>query len=110
DVHLHPALWERAAEMVRAGFMPPPDARRPAPDVLESFVSTVERRLDEAAAAAPNPGWKGISRLNRAEYRNAIRDLLAFDASDIVDRSEEHTSELQSRENLVCRLLLEKNN
>src|SRR5690606_40168742 len=27
-----------------------------------------------------------------------------------VDRSEEHTSELQSRENLVCRLLLEKKN
>ena len=29
-------------------------------------------------------------------------------ATDIEDRSEEHTSELQSRENLVCRLLLEK--
>src|SRR5690606_40493472 len=29
---------------------------------------------------------------------------------DIKDRSEEHTSELQSRENLVCRLLLEKKN
>src|SRR5690606_24882373 len=28
----------------------------------------------------------------------------------IVSRSEEHTSELQSRENLVCRLLLEKKN
>src|SRR5690606_40810530 len=28
----------------------------------------------------------------------------------IQDRSEEHTSELQSRENLVCRLLLEKKN
>src|SRR5436309_6335454 len=28
--------------------------------------------------------------------------------SRIGDRSEEHTSELQSRENLVCRLLLEK--
>src|SRR5690606_39885109 len=27
-----------------------------------------------------------------------------------LDRSEEHTSELQSRENLVCRLLLEKKN
>src|SRR5690606_41243124 len=26
----------------------------------------------------------------------------------VLDRSEEHTSELQSRENLVCRLLLEK--
>src|SRR5690606_40306423 len=29
---------------------------------------------------------------------------------DRVPRSEEHTSELQSRENLVCRLLLEKKN
>src|SRR5690606_40486019 len=27
---------------------------------------------------------------------------------DVYPRSEEHTSELQSRENLVCRLLLEK--
>src|SRR5690606_23360178 len=31
-----------------------------------------------------------------------------FSHSSIVCRSEEHTSELQSRENLVCRLLLEK--
>src|SRR5436309_12720899 len=29
---------------------------------------------------------------------------------DVPGRSEEHTSELQSRENLVCRLLLEKKN
>src|SRR5215475_5480061 len=32
---------------------------------------------------------------------------IAF-SSDVAARSEEHTSELQSRENLVCRLLLEK--
>src|SRR5690606_41400850 len=32
------------------------------------------------------------------------------DGSEAVVRSEEHTSELQSRENLVCRLLLEKKN
>src|SRR3712207_7541188 len=31
-------------------------------------------------------------------------------ASDPVSRSEEHTSELQSRQYLVCRLLLEKKN
>src|SRR2546430_10464271 len=30
--------------------------------------------------------------------------------SDLVARSEEHTSELQSQSNLVCRLLLEKKN
>src|SRR5690606_42082358 len=33
---------------------------------------------------------------------------LALAAGDSTPRSEEHTSELQSRENLVCRLLLEK--
>src|SRR5690606_16405913 len=48
-----------------------------------------------------------------------IRDRLAFDRkgfvlvdepTDVTDRSEEHTSELQSRENRVCRLLREKTN
>src|SRR5947209_13955622 len=36
----------------------------------------------------------------------ATHDLLGFD--DALARSEEHTSELQSRQYLVCRLLLEK--
>src|SRR6202045_359720 len=35
--------------------------------------------------------------------------ILRHDAFSFDLRSEEHTSELQSRENLVCRLLLEKN-
>src|SRR5690606_41665906 len=42
-----------------------------------------------------------------------IRPALEADAAAmlaIYRRSEEHTSELQSRENLVCRLLLEKKN
>src|SRR5436309_7575236 len=41
----------------------------------------------------------------------AARELSNYAADmreDLGDRSEEHTSELQSRENLVCRLLLEK--
>src|SRR5690606_40377101 len=42
----------------------------------------------------------------------AFRSYPRPDAATVVDpvgfRSEEHTSELQSRENLVCRLLLEK--
>src|SRR5690606_41825520 len=36
--------------------------------------------------------------------------LLRLGIHDVRHRSEEHTSELQSRENLVCRLLLEKKN
>src|SRR5690606_40746634 len=35
-------------------------------------------------------------------------DAVGFTAILNTSRSEEHTSELQSRENLVCRLLLEK--
>src|SRR5690625_1079290 len=34
---------------------------------------------------------------------------IAIDEADVIIRSEEHTSELQSRGHLVCRLLLEKN-
>src|SRR6266511_5042348 len=37
-------------------------------------------------------------------------DVLVATAAMLKDRSEEHTSELQSLENLVCRLLLEKRN
>src|SRR5690606_42081839 len=40
--------------------------------------------------------------------RHCPHALARFGRPEIVDRSEEHTSELQSRENLVCRLLLEK--
>src|SRR3712207_7107805 len=44
--------------------------------------------------------------------RSAVRTLRAFSSSaaareGLVGRSEEHTSELQSRQYLVCRLLLE---
>src|SRR5436309_13512294 len=50
-------------------------------------------------------------RIQSANLRSAVlekgADLQWND--EIKARSEEHTSELQSRENLVCRLLLEKN-
>src|SRR5690606_40699443 len=45
------------------------------------------------------------------DFEVPLCDIAPFGAVDVVDpRSEEHTSELQSRENLVCRLLLEKKN
>src|SRR5690625_399813 len=40
--------------------------------------------------------------------KNLINDMYAKDISHKIKRSEEHTSELQSRGHLVCRLLLEK--
>src|SRR3712207_7623875 len=47
-------------------------------------------------------------RSNAKIVRDLLPDLSAEDARDL--RSEEHTSELQSRQYLVCRLLLEKKN
>jgi len=85
EIHDSPETWERAVSMVRVGFMPPPGEPRPERAVLERFVSDLESRLGSAAAHAPNPGIKGISRLNRAEYTSIVRDLLAFDASAIVN-------------------------
>src|SRR5690625_6424344 len=42
------------------------------------------------------------------DFLDVLDVLLCFER--FVDRSEEHTSELQSRGHLVCRLLLEKKN
>src|SRR5436309_11538312 len=47
--------------------------------------------------------------IHPAPEPNLFNALLVFLVQSVtVNRSEEHTSELQSRENLVCRLLLEK--
>ncbi|MBI4464008.1 MAG: DUF1592 domain-containing protein [Acidobacteria bacterium] len=52
---------------------------RPDKATYDSFATYLETELDRAATAHPNPGRPAIHRLNRAEYTNAIRDLLAVD-------------------------------
>src|SRR5439155_13885459 len=52
---------------------------RPDAETLEHFISSLEEELERAAAAAPNPGRPAVHRLNRAEYTNAVRDLLALE-------------------------------
>ena len=73
------ALWEKVAQKLRTGAMPPAGARRPDKTSYDSLVAYLEGQLDRASAANPNPGRPAIHRLNRAEYTNAIRDLLAVD-------------------------------
>ena len=60
-------------------MMPPQGMPQPAPDVRASFVAALERSLDNLAAADPFPGRSSFRRLNRAEYANVIRDLLALE-------------------------------
>ena len=72
-------VWEKVIRKLRAREMPPP--RRPRPDAATyvAFVDWIETELDRAAAADPNPGNETVHRLNRTEYTNAIRDLLALE-------------------------------
>jgi hypothetical protein len=72
-------LWEKVAAKVRTGEMPPKGRARPSDDVLTAFVESLETALDNAAARNSNPGRVPVHRLNRAEYANAIRDLLALE-------------------------------
>src|SRR5688572_31073741 len=53
------------------------------------------------------PCWAAVPELGQVEKARRLQQA-ARDVGDAVLRSEEHTSELQSQSNLVCRLLLEK--
>src|SRR5256885_2613734 len=54
------------------------------------------------------PGGREPLRHRRAQIRDGLRELTGAGRGLAQPRSEEHTSELQSPCNLVCRLLLEK--
>jgi hypothetical protein len=72
-------VWEKVVRKLRVGTMPPQGARRPEPAVSDALANWLEHELDRAAVAHPNPGRPVLRRLNRAEYANAIHDLLALD-------------------------------
>ena len=75
-------VWETVARKLRSRTMPPPGRPRPSDAVYDAVASSLETALDGAAAVDPNPGRAPIHRLNRVEYRNAIRDLLAVDVDE----------------------------
>jgi len=75
----HAEVAEKIVRKLRAGMMPPPGAERPSDDALAAFATTLEMKLDAAAEAKPNPGRRTFQRLNRAEYAQAIKDLLGLD-------------------------------
>ena len=72
------ATLEKVLRKVRTGEMPPPAMPRPDATKAKVFTGWLEGALDKNAAEHPNPGRTVIHRLNRAEYSNAVRDLLAL--------------------------------
>src|SRR3989442_9444786 len=95
--------------------------RKPSPDPLGTY--RAKRSLDRtpepgAAAAVATPSAGGLFVVHMHAARRLHWDLRlemdgvlrswAVPKGPSPNRSEEHTSELQSRPHLVCRLLLEK--
>ncbi len=70
-------LWEKVLRKLRAREMPPAS---PHPDdaTYTAMSTHIEKMLDDAAAANPNPGRVAVHRLNRTEYSNSRRDLLGL--------------------------------
>jgi len=76
----HPEIWEKVVQKLNGKLMPPGGRPRPDEATYAKLTSYLEASLDEAAIANANPGrTEALHRLNRAEYRNAVRDLLAVD-------------------------------
>src|SRR3712207_7946820 len=94
--------------------------RRPPRSTLFPY-TTLFRSLLPGVGVRHQFTTSGGERLAVLTHRNGRRELAIYDRRDPDacstllhldrdDRSEEHTSELQSRQYLVCRLLLEKKN
>jgi mono/diheme cytochrome c family protein len=84
-------VWEKALRKLRGGMMPPQGMPRPEQSNIDALVSFLETSIDSAALAKPNPGRSPLHRLNRAEYANAIRDLLSLeiDATSLLPADDE---------------------
>src|SRR2546427_8943360 len=85
--------------------------RRPPRSTLFPYTTLFRSGPEHVLTFAPTRSGKGVGLV--------VPTLLSWPASDVIHdikgenwqitaRSEEHTSELQSQSNLVCRLLLEK--
>jgi mono/diheme cytochrome c family protein len=78
------ATWEKLARKLRNREMPPADMRRPDEATYKALVEYIETGRDRLAETKPNPGRPTLHRLNRTEYGNTVRDLLALEI-DVAD-------------------------
>ena len=74
--------WEKVVRKLRGRAMPPPGRPRPDAAAYDAAAHVLETALDAAASADPDPGRPPIHRLNRVEYRNAVRDLLGLEIDE----------------------------
>ncbi|MGH8228847.1 MAG: DUF1592 domain-containing protein [Steroidobacteraceae bacterium] len=81
QVPAHAKVWENAIRKLTGGFMPPPNAKQhPDAATVQGLTTWLERTLD-TSEVAPYAGTIPLHRLDRREYKNAIRDLLGLNVN-----------------------------
>src|SRR5262245_39635952 len=89
----HPDVFEKAIRKLRGRVMPPPGSKQPEAKAIDSLVAWLEDTLDKAATKTHIPDQVVLHRLNRKEYTNAVRDLLAVDFDAASTLPEDDTAE-----------------
>jgi len=86
SVGQHGDVFEKAVRKLRGRVMPPPGSRQPEGTAVDALVAWLERSLDRAETKTHVTDRVVLHRLNRKEYSNAVRDLLAvdYDASEVL--------------------------
>src|SRR2546421_2892249 len=79
DLEANGIIWEKMLRKLRNREMPPAGMPRPDAATYEALVKYIETGRDRLAETKPNPGRTTLHRLNRTEYANAVRDLLALE-------------------------------
>lgn len=74
--------WEKVLRKLKSRAMPPSGMPRPDTATYDAFAGYLESSLDASAMTDPQPGGPSIRRMNRTEYINAVRDLLAVEVND----------------------------
>src|SRR5688572_26399744 len=108
------ALRMQVEQLLKAHQEPGKFMERPAPALVATIDESIRERpgtlLGSYKLMEPI-GEGGMGLVFVAEQQQPVRRKVALKViKPGMDRSEEHTSELQSQSNLVCRLLLEKKN
>jgi hypothetical protein len=81
-----PKRWNRLIEVLQTGEMPPDQEPQPSEAESQLLIAWLEAgRPAIDCNLPPNPGRVTLRRLNRAEYRNTIRDLLLVDFPEVED-------------------------
>jgi mono/diheme cytochrome c family protein len=79
DIGAHAQTWEKVVRKLGVGAMPPTNMPTPGDEKLAEFRGWLQSSLDRAANVQRNPGRYTLHRLNRAEYANAVRDMLGVE-------------------------------